>query len=350
VESGKPLSVEAGPKLSESPIAREHPELFHYTGIAGLEGIVRTQTLWATHAAFLNDALEIRAFAARLPSVLRASVEDGMSALIRDHPANQSIVDEAGGLTKAAEQTATAVTEGMYRALLGAPDSAPFAEPYITSFCTASSELVAKHGLLSQWRGYGREGGYALVFATARLDLLLKAEAERWRHALFGGDVIYSSASDEEMRKELGSSIDEIAACINQWLVSAGKDDALEPVYDHLVMCACRYKHWGFHEEKEVRVIAIPPNRELFAEQKARGLVLDEKPRHHFLRGGAPVPCIHLFEGVTTLSHQPLPITRIIVGPLRDQNRRCQAVEALLTEYQLHIPVTASEIPFTDSS
>ncbi len=173
VESGKPLPAEAGPKLTESPIAQDHPELFHYTGIAGLEGIVRTQTLWATHAAFLNDALEIRAFAARLPSLLRASVEDGMSALIRAHPANQSIVDEVGGLPKAAEQAATAVTEGMYRALLGGPDTPPFAEP---------------------------------------------------------------------------------------WLVSAGKDDTLEPVYDHLVMCACRYKHWGFHEEKEVRVIAIPPN------------------------------------------------------------------------------------------
>jgi hypothetical protein len=135
-----------------------------------------------------------------------------MSTLIREHPGNKSIVDEVGGLTKAAEQSATAVTEGMYRALLGATDSPPFAEPYVTSFCTASSELVAKHGLLSQWRGYGREGGYALVFDTARLDLFLTAEAERWRHALFGGDVIYSSASDEEMRKELGSSIDQIAA------------------------------------------------------------------------------------------------------------------------------------------
>lgn len=56
-------------------IAETHPELFHYTGIGGLEGIVKSQTLWATHAAFSNDATEIRAFEARLPQILRPAVE-----------------------------------------------------------------------------------------------------------------------------------------------------------------------------------------------------------------------------------------------------------------------------------
>lgn len=54
----------------EASISQTHPELFHYTGISGLEGIVKSQTLHATHAAFLNDAAEIRAFAVRLPEIL----------------------------------------------------------------------------------------------------------------------------------------------------------------------------------------------------------------------------------------------------------------------------------------
>jgi len=34
--------------------------LYHYTSAQGLEGIVRTQSLWATDTAFLNDTTEIR--------------------------------------------------------------------------------------------------------------------------------------------------------------------------------------------------------------------------------------------------------------------------------------------------
>ena len=46
-------------------------ELYHYTGIHGLKGIVESQTLWATHYKYLNDAEEIRQFRDRLPDILR---------------------------------------------------------------------------------------------------------------------------------------------------------------------------------------------------------------------------------------------------------------------------------------
>ena len=34
-------------------------ELYHYTGIHGLKGIIESQTLWATHYKYLNDAEEV---------------------------------------------------------------------------------------------------------------------------------------------------------------------------------------------------------------------------------------------------------------------------------------------------
>jgi len=52
-------------------LADQHPELFHYTGVAGVEGILKTQTLWATHARSLNDASELIAFRERLPRIIR---------------------------------------------------------------------------------------------------------------------------------------------------------------------------------------------------------------------------------------------------------------------------------------
>ena len=46
-------------------------ELYHYTGIHGLKGIVESQTLWATHYKYLYDAEKIRHFRDRLPDILR---------------------------------------------------------------------------------------------------------------------------------------------------------------------------------------------------------------------------------------------------------------------------------------
>lgn len=40
-------------------IHEQYSELLHYTTAAGLNGILRNGSLWATHSSFLNDAEEI---------------------------------------------------------------------------------------------------------------------------------------------------------------------------------------------------------------------------------------------------------------------------------------------------
>jgi len=332
-----------------TPPSATHPELFHYTGIRGLEGIVTKQTLWATHAAFLSDVAEIRAFQDRLPEILRPGVTSGVEARIRAVPAAQALVEEMGGKAKAIEEILAGIANGMYRALLGTEGTEPFAEFYIASFCTAAAEDIAQHGLLSQWRGYGQEGGYAIAFDTSRLELLLKEEAEKWQYDLLGGDVIYSSDPDK-IREELGEDLDVLAASIAEFLSTAGAPKLLGSTYYPLVRCACRYKHWGFHEEKEVRIVGVLQNRGVFAAEKTRGLVATEKPRKAFLRSGTAVPCIHLFEEITHLPDKPLPITRIIVGPHRDKDKRRRAVEILLDQHHLDVPVSVSDIPYVGHS
>jgi hypothetical protein len=117
-------------------------------------------------------------------------------------------------------------------------------------------------------------------------------------------------------------------------------------VYDALIHCVCRYKHWGFREEKEVRIVAIPPNKAAIDHLKIQGKIVLPKPRHSFIRGGTPVPSIHLFEGITQLPETPLPIKRIIVGPHRSKNDRLRAVELLVNQHGLNIPVSVSDIPY----
>ena len=127
-------------------LAKKHPELFHYTDAAGLNGIIKTQTLWATHYKHLKDAEEVdHYFKDRLPDVL-------------GNNAGEAIAN--------------------WRTKLFVDDD-PLAEPYITSFCTTSNEKVKKHGLLSQWRGYSQGGGYAIVFKTSGLMELLGEEKKR---------------------------------------------------------------------------------------------------------------------------------------------------------------------------
>jgi hypothetical protein len=335
----------AGFKM-QRPIAEVHPELFHYTSVSGLRGILESQVLWAIHAAFLNDATELTAFRVQLPDILKPATYEGVGALTNQNPANQALVDREGGLVVVAEKTANDIATGMYNALLGTSDTAPYIEAYITSFCTSNDPRVSEHGLLSQWRAYGKDGGYALVFDAAGLDSLLETEAAKWGGDLYGGDVVYSSDDPDRIREELGDDYDELKKCIAQWLTSGGSPDGLESAYDAVIQCACRFKHWGFSEEREVRLIAIPPNGAAVEHLRMQGKTVPLKPHHSFVRCGASVPCLHLFEGITKLPETPLPIKRIIVGPHRNKNDRRRAVELLVSEHGLSIPVSVSEIPY----
>ena len=40
-------------------ISERHPELLHYTNIGGLKGIIKSNSIWATHYLFLNDTQEM---------------------------------------------------------------------------------------------------------------------------------------------------------------------------------------------------------------------------------------------------------------------------------------------------
>jgi hypothetical protein len=334
-----------------TPIVVTHPELFHYTGIEGLEGIINTQTLWATHFEFSNDTSEFRAFGERLPDILRQKVTSAVEELIRLTPANRALIEQQGGKDKAVEVILDWIKNGIYGTLLGTDDTEPFVEPYITSFCTTTDEEdIAQHGLLSQWRGYGQEGGYAIVFDTARLELLLHEESEKWAYSIIGGaDVIYSSDKDERIREEFGDSMDKLAESFFDFLTT-GDPSSLKNTFETFTGCAFRYKHGGFHEEKEVRIVAIPLNRKLLAEAKASGQVSAEKPRKAFPRSGTAVPCIHLFEEITQLPQKPLPIKRIIIGPHRDKSNRQRSVKIMLDQHGLDIPVLVSGIPYVGHS
>ena len=301
-------------------LAEDYPELFHYTDAAGLNGIIKTQTLWATHYKYLNDAEEVgHYFNDRLPNVLKGITTNS----------NGNNADEA------IEHRITA----WRKTLLESDD--PLAEPYITSFCKTNDEKVKEHGLLSQWRGYGQRGGYAIVFETSGLMQLLKKESEKNWGVLLAGDVIYSSDDPKNIHKEF----EEGERVIQNFYLNQNDPESQENIDFAIMQCACRYKHWGFEEEKEVRIVAIPHNKRThdYANEEDG---ITKQQLEFFIRSGTPVPYVALFDGITLPPKKCLPIKRIIVGPHPNKNERVRAVEILLDQYGIKAKVSPSEIPY----
>lgn len=323
-------------------------ELYHYTGIQGLKGIIESQTLWATHYKYLNDAEEVVHFQQRLPSIL-SPVFTNLSRDF-DSKGRQALINVYGTIENALEEEPRKLAQVMYDATFTNSDgSGPFAEPFITSFCTVEekNERVANHGLLSQWRGYGSQGGYAIIFQTTRLIELLQEEGSKWNYFfVFGGDIVYSSAEDKDVYDEFLEQFEEIK---KGWEKAMRTQDsvALSAVAQHFISCACRYKHWGFCEEQEFRLVCVPTAPKIIELAKERGRgSRPRKPVYNFLRNGTPVPYLNLFEKITGEPGKQLPIKRIIVGPHPDSERRRIAVEQLLRQNGIQADVSISAIPY----
>jgi hypothetical protein len=337
------------------PLAEQHPELVHYTSAAGLAGILRSQTLRATHYAYLNDAAEVKHFLEfRLPELLRIVIAAYLKELVEQDQTNIALIAQQGGELEIADRLGKQISASMLNSLLRHADgNEPLAEPYVASFCTVRNgdNLVSQHGLLSQWRGYGQDGGYAIVLDTADLSQLLEEAGKRWENGgdLFGGDIVYSSDSEETFLDEFADALSVIKRFFSDHLKGREESVDLENIYFALMECACRYKHWGFKEENEVRIIVIPNNNEILELARTQGITVNEIPRKHYMRFGKIVPFIELFEGITSSPARPLPILRIIVGPSgnsHEQIRRIRAAEILLGQHGIKADVSASEIPY----
>lgn len=221
-------------------------------------------------------------------------------------------------------------------------------EPYVVSFCGTRDSRVARDGLLSQWRGYGEDGGYAIVFDTKGIDELLKNENGKYLYlSMRWGDVNYHD--DENCDAIELEEVRENEKLINDCLVEYVKTTnhkVLASMYDPISSLSCLTKHWGFHEEREVRVVAMLGTDKFIKEARELGEVRPDKFIHHYSRGGVLIPYIRLFEDRTSNSDKKLPIKSVIIGPHPDKFRRKESVAILLKQYGIQAEVTVSDIPY----
>jgi hypothetical protein len=322
-------------------VSEVYEKLYHYTNWDGLVGILQSKTLWATHCKFLNDYSEIVFFKDKLISLLLPHAREACKELINQFPNIEQVINQQmGGLEHVVQHETQVVVDAHY----GATGD----EIYILSFCGQhENPHINNNGLLSQWRGYGTGGGFALVFNTQKIEEMLDIEAKKYEYSsMHFCDIVYSD-DEKKLEDELSENLSIIANNVKKFMIALAtnkKDSILKDMesnYHPFIHCISRYKHCGFKEENEVRIVVLPTviTQELLT--LANGVIYrPEKERKFRNKNGQFIPYIELFNSIDIA----LPIERIIVGPHKEKDARAAALRVMLRNTKIEI--TCSDIPF----
>jgi hypothetical protein len=194
------------------------PELvYHYTTASGLLGIISTRKLWMTDIEFMNDAAEL---AYARPIILESL---------------RTLADEVATTD---EDTADDMQAYLLRSAAGELEpSAQNYHVYAVCFCEEGD-------LLSQWRAYGGEGGYAIGFRT---EWLLEASASH--DSFHFAKVVYGL---DNARPHLDAMLNEMAQPVAGFPGSTGNVRLME----HVLPTVPTIKHPTFAEEQEWRLLS----------------------------------------------------------------------------------------------
>jgi hypothetical protein len=276
--------------------------LYHYTGAEALANIIRTNELWGTNAAFMNDQTEILHAASLL-----ARIVDG----------------DAGGPPRVGPSTVRD-SDWAIRQVLQHLHS--YIEVYVACFCVEPD-------LLSQWRGYGGGGGYAIGFSAEGLEALGggalslvrvvydEAEQERQIRDLVDG---WRSVFDSEMPLEDGWSQAMAAALFAQGFG----------------LLAISFKSKAFAEEQEWRLSYLRP-------RFPRPLPDEYFDIDFRTQDGLVVPFVRFVPQPDSASLAQLPIESVYVGPNRYPGLAASGVWLLLNRHGLgeRVKIFSSEAP-----
>ena len=308
------------------------PELlFHYTTQAGLEGILSSDKIWATHYRFLNDSME-----------RRLGLEMYQEAIFQIALERFKSEESAKTLAEYFQRTYTDVLDA-----------------YIVSFCASytKNDYQKKRQIedwrggdrLSQWRGYAPAvQGYCLAFdfklvrqirqlpenhnccydefCTYSEDSRGQGENETLGMVRAHAKELFESQSDlfavealkspESLRKALSRD-------------QTGNNKIMRFVLDMLLLCGI-FKHIGFQEENEYRLIKWlfkhKPNTEKVC-FRSQNIPYVEFPLH--------------------LTTENSPLRAIFVGPSANKDQAVDGLQLRLKQMGLfHVEVLPSKIPY----
>jgi hypothetical protein len=257
--------------------------LAHYTNLAGFHGILESGQLWASNVAFLNDREEL------LHGVKCA--RGALSKIVSD----RKLRDWSDAIRQVVKQ----IEEGRL------PNT------YAACFCEKSD-------LLSQWRGYGgNEQGIGLVFDSVGIESLKTGKRS------FLAPVQYGIVNG---KTTLHQSLRERLVVIGQDDLSLMVDnEKQETVYNVLSELIPRFKHKGFEDELEWRLVV---------QHATLRSSVSFRPNKNVL-----IPYIRLGGGI-------LPLKYVRIGPGPDQALTRRSVAQYLEAKGYEIDVKTSNVPF----
>lgn len=222
--------------------------IYHYTTITGLIGIVTRRELWASDCRFLNDGTELSyardLFFAEVDKLKLEPLEDGGYFI--------------------------------------AGRTSEYSRLFIVCFCEDGD-------LLSQWRGYGADQGYALGFDVAQLQSHDLGEIGPVQYGITDPSEYFAQELNAAARPTAHPGVAEWHA--SEWLL---------PRLAHV-------KHPGFAEEREWRLL----------KQVSRD---DRNSQIHF-RSSSMGPVAYIVH-----SFQPECLREVVIGPGSHATTRSAAV------------------------
>lgn len=258
--------------------------LSHYTDLSGLVGILGDHQLWASNVAFLNDKEELLHGVKCARRALSRILKD--RNLVHWREAIQEIVDEI--------------------------EKGRLPNTYATCFCERSD-------LLSQWRGYGgAQQGVCLVFDRAGLEALRSGRRSFLAPVQYGVTTAKTHLREGLRLRLLSIAVEELTAM--------NEEEKREAVYEILSELIPRFKHRGFEDELEWRLVV--------QHRTLRDSVCF-RPSRNVL-----VPFIKLGRG------EHLPLKRVRIGPGHDTKLTQRSIEQFLEAKGYDVKVTTSHVPF----
>ena len=308
--------------------------LFHYTTADGLIGIFQSEEIWGTAYYCSNDASELTAG----KGILTPTFSLATHKMVQDnHPLAQTFSGRGIDIMEYAR--------GFEQMIIGLTFSKLCA--YITCFCKPTGKEDFLHGLLSQWRAYGVDGGYALQFSRKKLQAAVDKAYEALGLLCELTDVHYTV--ENPLKSEVLSHEDSFLRAYEDYLENLGvplrelldrksmpnpianlMGGPLESLLDYLI----NTKNQHFSEERECRLSLI----------EAVSSEVGVLPTNYFNRGGLIVPYKKTPRATFPLLDC---IEWIIIGPNPQMGARFKSVTQMVRTADLEIGVRPSHIPFS---
>jgi hypothetical protein len=277
---------------SSSPelISRRAGQLYHYTDLGALNGIISHSDLWLTHCRYSNDAEEMN---------------HGMKIA-------QRVISEM-------RKTASREMESYLRGIKYKLKECGLDDVYVCCFCDNQNQL-------SQWRGYGANGS----------GVELEIQAEQFG-AISGPDCPVGLMRFWRVYYELGKQRTRIKEIVDFWSKRPTTlDERVQYASDAIRFFIPTFKHKDFHEESEWRLIFTP------------GSNCPVAPRFRVARGML-VPYFSLRDIIVAsqANLDRLPIERVRIGPSAARDLNVESTRMLLKYCNYEgVPVEASHTPY----